>query len=153
MLRHERPVIRIFLPALLVGMLALASVAVAQKARRETVAYTPPNLNLIAEPNVVTVCPTEGGSPAIVHLNANVTSGSAVRYRWTTNAGRIDGDGENVTWDVSGLQPGYYKAYLDIDTGSGDAACQAFTKLSSVHGASSASRVEYSAGWNAVQNA
>jgi hypothetical protein len=127
MLRHERPVIRIFLPALLVGMLALASVAVAQKARRETVAYTPPNLNLIAEPNVVTVCPTEGGSPAIVHLNANVTSGSAVRYRWTTNAGRIDGDGENVTWDVSSLQPGYYKAYLDIDTGSGDAACQAFT--------------------------
>jgi hypothetical protein len=128
MLRHERPVIRIFLPALLVGMLALASVAVGQKVRQETVAYTPPNLSLVAEPAVITVCPSEGAAaPSVVHLNARVTSNSPIRYRWTANAGRIDGDGATVTWDVSGLQPGYYKANLDVDTGSGDAACQAFT--------------------------
>ena len=60
MLRHERPVIQIFLPVLLVSMLALASVAVAQKVRRETVAYTPPSLTLVAEPAVITVCPSEG---------------------------------------------------------------------------------------------
>ena len=91
MLRHERPVIRIFLPALLVSMLALASVAVGQKARRETVAYTPPNLSLVAQPNVMTVCPSEGAAtPALVHLDARVTSNSPVRYRWTTNAGRIE---------------------------------------------------------------
>src|SRR6185436_1480452 len=105
-----------------------ASVAVGQKVRRQTIAYTPPNLSLIAEPAVITVCPTEGGAASgIVHLNARVTSNSPIRYRWTTNSGRIDGDGASVTWDVSGLQPGYYKAYLDIDTGSGDEACQAFT--------------------------
>src|SRR5216683_355336 len=129
MLRHERPVIQIFLPVLLVSMLALASVAVAQKrARQETIAYTPPNLSLVAEPAVITVCPSEGqAAPSVVHLNARVTSNSPVRYRWTTNAGLIDGDGSTVTWDVSGLKPGYYKAYVDIDTGSGDSACQAFT--------------------------
>ena len=129
MLRHERPNIRIFLPVLLVGMLALASVAVAQKkARQETIAYTPPNLSLVAQPTVITVCPSEGAAaPTLVHLDARVTSNSPIRYRWTTNAGRIEGDGPTVTWDVSGLQPGYYKAYVDIDTGSGDAACQAFT--------------------------
>src|SRR6267143_6305934 len=128
MLRHERPVIQFFLPVLLVSMLALASVAVAQKVRRETVAYTPPNLSLVAEPAVITVCPSEGqAAPSVVHLDARVTSNSPIRYRWTANAGRIDGDGPTVTWDVSGLKPGYYKAYVDIDTGSGDSACQAFT--------------------------
>jgi hypothetical protein len=129
MLRHERPIIRVFIPVLLVSMLALASVAVAQKkARQETIAYTPPNLSLVAEPAVITVCQREGAAaPAIVHLEARVSSNSPIRYRWTTNAGKIDGDGPTVNWDVSGLQPGYYKAYVDIDTGSGDAACQAFT--------------------------
>ncbi len=127
MLRHERRVIQIFLPVLLVSMLALASVAVGQKVRREIVAYTPPNLNLVAEPAVITVCPSGQAAPSVVHLDARVTSNSPIRYRWTTNAGRIDGDGPTVTWDVSGLQPGYYKAYVDIDTGSGDSACQAFT--------------------------
>ncbi|MGI8836827.1 MAG: hypothetical protein ACR2H4_09340 [Pyrinomonadaceae bacterium] len=127
MLRHERPVIRIFLPVLLVGM--LASVAVAQKnARQETIAYTPPNLSLVAQPTVITVCPSEGAAtPSLVNLDARVTSDSPVRYRWRANAGRINGDGATVTWDVSGLQPGRYRAYVDIDTGSGDVACQAFT--------------------------
>ncbi len=128
MLRHERPIIRKFLPMSLVALLALASVAVAQKVRRETIAYTPPNLSLVAEPAVITVCPSEGAAaPAVVHLDARVSSSSPIRYRWTASGGRIDGDGPTVTWDVSGLQPGYYKAYVDIDTGSGDAACQAFT--------------------------
>jgi hypothetical protein len=132
MLRHERPVINIFLPSLLVSILAFASVAVGQKAREETVAYTPPNLSLVADPAVITVCPTESGAPSVVHLAAHVTSNSPVSYRWTTNAGKIDGDGANVTWNVSGLQPGLYKAYLDIDTGSPGAACQTFTSTAVV---------------------
>jgi hypothetical protein len=40
--------------------------------------------------------------------------------------GRLDGDGEAVTWDLSSVAPGKYRAYVDIDTGSGDDACQAF---------------------------
>ncbi len=128
MFRHERRTIRLFLPIALVGLLAFTSSALAQKTSRDTVAFTPPNLTLSAEPQVVTVC--EGAGPAIVHLNARATSNYPIRYRWTTNAGRIEGDGPTVTWDLSGLQPGYYKAYVDIDTGSGNAACQAFSSTS-----------------------
>ena len=129
MLRHERPVIRMLLPSL-VALIALASVAVAQKVRVQTTSFTPPNLSLVAEPSVITVC--EGSTAPVVNLDARVTSSYPVRYRWTTNAGRINGDGPTVTWDVSGLQPGVYKAYVDIDTGSGDAACQAFTSTTVV---------------------
>lgn len=70
MLRHERRLIGLFLPMGLVGLFALATVASAQKARRDTVAFTPPNVSLSAEPRVVTVC--EGSGPAVVHLNAQV---------------------------------------------------------------------------------
>lgn len=125
MLRNKRRLIALFLPIALAGFFACASVASAQKkVHIETRNFTPPNLNLIAEPNVVQVC--EGSGAAIVHLNARATSNYPISYRWTTNGGRIQGDGDNVTWDLSGLQPGYYKAYVDIDTGSGDEACQAF---------------------------
>jgi hypothetical protein len=125
MLRHKRRLIGLSLPIALVGFFALATVANAQKkVRIETRAFTPPNLSLVAEPRVITVC--EGSGAAIVHLNAQVTSNYPISYRWTSNAGRIEGDGANVTWDLSGLRAGYYKAYVDIDTGSGDEACQAF---------------------------
>jgi hypothetical protein len=124
MLRHERRLIGLFLPIALVGFFALATVAQAQKVRVETRAFTPPNLSLVAEPRVITVC--EGAAPAVVHLNAQATSNYPISYRWTSSAGHIEGDGAGVTWDLSGVQPGYYKGYVDIDTGSGDDACQAF---------------------------
>jgi len=125
MLRHDRPIIRFFLPIALVGLFLFASTAHAQKVRREAVAFNPPNLNLNAEPRVVTVC--EGSGPVLVNLNARATSSYPIRYRWTANGGSIQGDGATVTWDLSGLQPGYYRANVDIDTGSGDEACQAFS--------------------------
>ena len=124
MLRHKARLFGLFLPIALVGFFALANVANAQKVRVEATGFTPPNLSLLAEPRVIQVC--EGSGPAIVHLNARVTSNYPISYRWTSNAGRIEGDGATVTWDLAGLQPGYYRAYVDIDTGSGDAACQAF---------------------------
>ena len=123
-LRFERRLIGLFLPTALVGFFAFATSASAQKVRVEARGFTPPNLSLLAEPRVMQVC--EGSGPAVVHLNARVTSNYPISYRWTSNAGRIEGDGATVTWDVSGLQPGHYGAYVDIDTGSGDGACQAF---------------------------
>jgi len=128
MLRHARRTFGMFLPIALLGLFAIASSASAQTARRDTIAFTPPNLTLSAEPRVVTVC--EGTGPAIVHLNARATSNYPIRYRWTASAGRIEGDGPTVTWDLSGVQPGYHRAYVDIDTGSGDAACEAFSSTS-----------------------
>ena len=44
-------------------------------------------------------------------------------------AGRIKAMGRRHLGPF-GLQPGYYKAYVDIDTGSGDDACQAFSSTS-----------------------
>src|SRR5688500_15249557 len=125
MLRHDRRDIALLLPIALVGLIAFASSAFAQKSRRETVAFTPPNLSLSAEPRVITVC--EGAGPALVQLNARATSNYPIRYRWRANAGRIEGDGATVTWDLSGVRPGYYRANVDIDTGSGDEACEAFS--------------------------
>lgn len=127
MLRHERRLIRLSLPLALVGLFAFATVASAQKVKIENTGFTPPNLSLTADPRVITVCDT--GS-AVVNLNARVSSNYPVTYRWTTSGGRIKGDGATVTWDLSGLQPGYYRAYVDIDTGSGDEACQAFSSTS-----------------------
>jgi hypothetical protein len=102
-----------------------SSEAFAQKVR-ETVVYSPPTLNVVAEPTLVTVCE---GQAEVVHLNARAVSpgGHPIRYSWRANAGRIQGDGANVIWDLAGAQPGYYKAYVDIDTGSGDELCQAFS--------------------------
>src|SRR5258705_2324216 len=125
MFRHEPRRIGLLLPIALGGLFLFATVASAQKrVRVEARDFTPPNLSLLADPRIITVC--EGSGPAIVRLNARATSNYPISYRWTSNAGRIAGDGADVTWDLAGLQPGYYKAYVDIDTGSGDEACQAF---------------------------
>lgn len=129
MLKHQRRRIGLLLPIALVGLFVFATAASAQKkVRVESRAFTPPNLSLSAEPRVITVC--EGSGGAMVHLNARATSNYPISYRWTSNGGRISGDGDSVTWDLSGLAPGYYKAYVDIDTGSGDEACQAFAATS-----------------------
>lgn len=130
MLRHEPRLIGLFLPIALVGLFAFATVASAQKVRVDARAFTPPNLSLSAEPRVITVC--EGGDRAMVNLNARATSNYPISYRWTTNGGRIQGDGPTVTWDLSGAAPGVYRAYVDIDTGSGDEACQAFSSTTVV---------------------
>jgi len=65
----------------------------------------------------------------LVHLNANATcpGGGPIGYSWSASAGRIDGNGPTVTWDLSGVSPGYYKAFVDIDYGSGKELCQAFS--------------------------
>jgi hypothetical protein len=125
MLRNDRPLIGLFLPIALVGLFLFASTASAQRERREAVAFTPPNLSLVADQQVITVC--DGAGPAVVRLNARATSSYPISYRWAANAGRIEGDGATVTWDLSGAQPGRYRANVDIDTGSGDELCQAFS--------------------------
>ena len=123
-MRYERRLTGLFLPIALVGLFVFASTAFAQKVRVETREFTPPNLSVSADPKVVTIC---DGATSLVDLSARATSNDTIRYHWTANAGRIQGDGPTVIWDLSGVAPGYYRANLDIDTGSGDAACQAFS--------------------------
>lgn len=130
MLRYERRFILVFLPIALVGMLSLATSAPAQKVRIETRTFTAPTLSVAAEPQLITVC--EGAGPVVVRLNARATSDYPIRYRWSANVGRLEGDGEAVTWDLSSAAPGRYRAYVDIDTGSVDEACQAFASTTVV---------------------
>jgi hypothetical protein len=96
MLRNERRLIGLFLPIALVGFFALASTTSAQKVRIVTREFTPPNLSLVADPRVITVC--EGAGPAVVHLNARANSSYPISYHWTSNGGRIEGDGADVAW-------------------------------------------------------
>ena len=112
-----------------VGLSISASEALGQKSK-ETFVYSPPVVSLAADHAVLSAC--EGDTtPSLVRLNAKASSpsGSPIRYNWSTSAGRIDGGGEAVTWDLSGVRPGYYKAFLAVDSGTGDEACEAFSSI------------------------
>ena len=108
----------------MVLLLSTFSVDVFGQKVRETVSYAPPTLTLAANPTLITVC--EGQAATLINLNAEAVSpeGNPIRYSWRATGGQIAGDAANVTWDLSGAQPGYYKAYVEIDTGSGDELCQ-----------------------------
>jgi hypothetical protein len=117
----------LLLPFALVVIGFSSAQTLAQKAR-ETVAYNPPTLSLAADPAVVTAS-DDPSNPAVIQLNAVAASpdGNPIRYAWRVAAGRLAGDGASVKWDVSGLTPGTYRAYVDIDTGTGEALCHAFS--------------------------
>jgi len=117
------------LPIALATLFLFPTQASAQKYKETTAVYTPPSLSLTSDTSVVSACAESG--PPQVRLNARASSpgGNPIRYRWSTSAGRISGDGPAVIWDLSGLAPGYYKAYVDIETGSTEGECTAFSSL------------------------
>jgi hypothetical protein len=45
-------------------------------------------------------------------------------YTYSTTGGRITGDGANVSWDLTGVQPGTYPSTVEVDDGCG---CVAFS--------------------------
>jgi len=107
----------------------MATSSSAQSAKAEKVALSSPRLSVIAEPSVMTVCADDDPT---IRLKANATSpgGHQISYRWRTSGGRIIGEGAIVSWDLSGLKPGAYKAFVDIETGNGDSVCEAFSSTS-----------------------
>jgi hypothetical protein len=72
--------------------------------------------------------PVEGctsiGSTVQLVANATDPDGDTLLYTWSTTGGRIEGDGANVTWDLSGVQPGTYTASVEVDD---DCGCIAFS--------------------------
>ena len=106
-----------------------ASAVFAQQPVKTSSVFTPLSLNITADSSVVSTCAGEGTSNSHVQLNAkaNSPSGNPVRYRWSTSAGRIDADGPTVTWDLSGLEPGYYQAFVQADTSNGVEVCEALS--------------------------
>ena len=125
---HCRPLTLVLLLALL-GLISFAPESSAKKPKKkkatETFVYRAPTIQLSASPTVLTACE---GQKARVQLDARATfpSGAAPRYRWSSNGGRIDGNGATTDWDLSGVRPGYYKAYLEVDNGVTD-ECLAFS--------------------------
>lgn len=129
MFKSQRHLLGYILPLALAAFCLIPSVASAQPRRdsdREVFVNAPPSLSLTSETSVITAC-TEGDGPR-VRLTARASSpgGFPIRYRWSTNTGRIVGDGAAVVWDLAGVGPGYYKTYIEIETGSNEGTCQAF---------------------------
>jgi len=110
------------------GLLALyLSPTTVSAQKNQTIAYVSPSLSLTANSTKVSAC-VEGNGPQ-VQLNARAISqgGLPIAYRWSASNGRIIGDGPVVTWDLSGLAPGSYKAFVEIRTGSDGNSCEAFS--------------------------
>ncbi len=96
----------------------------------------PPTTAVSASPSRVVLaaeCPpgerpvegcTSTGSTVQLAANATDPDGDTLLYTWSTTGGRITGDGANVTWDLSGVQPGTYTASVEVDDGCG---CIAFS--------------------------
>lgn len=123
--------ITLVLSVALVGLLTLVPAALAKKPKKnkkkatEDYVYRAPTIQLSASPAVVTAC---AGQPARVQLNAQASfpSGASPRYHWSANAGHIDGTGATTDWDLSGVKPGSYRAFLEVDNGLTD-ECLAFS--------------------------
>src|SRR6185295_8816911 len=126
MFRSQSRLIGYLLPIALAAVF-LPAQASAQK-KQETVVYAPPSLSLTSDTTVVSAC--QGKSQVRLNARASSPGGNPIRYRWSTSAGRIDGNGSGVVWDLSGLAPGVYKAYVDIETGDSDGECNAFSSTS-----------------------
>lgn len=130
MSKNQRPqMIRFMAPIALVTML-LSQQALAQKATVVKSVNAPLTLSLSSNSTTVSAC-TEAGGPK-VQLTAKAVSpgGNPIKYRWTTSGGTVAGEGPNVTWDLTGLKPGYHKASLDIQTNGVDGECHAFSSVS-----------------------
>lgn len=129
MFRCRRYIIGLFLPLVLLGLSVSAPEALGQKSN-EAFVYSPPTLSIAADQAVLSAC-EDDTIASLVQLNARASSpsGNPIRYNWTTSAGRIDGNGPTVTWDLSGVRPGYYKAFLAIGSGIGDEVCEAFSSI------------------------
>jgi len=90
----------------------------------------PPSLSLAADSTVIKGCNDESARVRLV-ATARSANGAPLRYRWTTNGGKLRGEGANTSWDLAGAQPGVYQAFVEVDDGR-DLNCVAFSSISIV---------------------
>jgi hypothetical protein len=64
-------------------------------------------------------CPSSMANSVGLTTTASDPDGDTLLYTYSATGGRITGDGANVTWDLSGLQPGTYTASVEVDDGCG----------------------------------
>ena len=94
-----------------------------------TVVSAPLKLNLTSDTTIVSACSTSGAPQVRLTADAVSPSNNPIKYRWTTTAGTIVGEGAVVTWNLAGLPPGYHKASLEIVSTGSDGECQAFSSV------------------------
>jgi len=104
--------------------------ALAQKTQVVSAVNAPLTLSLTADTNTVSACADGGAQQVRLTANAVSPGGYPIKYKWTTDAGTISGEGAVVTWNLAGLGPGYHKASLDIQSVGSDGSCQAFSSVS-----------------------
>jgi len=128
MLRNLSRLARYFAPIALVAVISVPQ-ALAQKTKVVSAVNAPLTLSLTADTNTISAC-ASGAQQVRLTANAVSPGGYPIKYRWTTDAGTISGEGPVVIWNVAGLTPGYHKASLDIQSIGSDGSCQAFSSVS-----------------------
>lgn len=117
--------------ATVVAMSVLVSAdAKPQKQKQPARPSGPPSLSLAADSTVIKGCNDESARVRLV-ATARSVDGAPLRYRWTTNGGKLRGEGANTSWDLAGVQPGVYQAFVEVDDGR-DLNCVAFSSISIV---------------------
>jgi hypothetical protein len=112
------------------AVLMVASVDAKPKKKRQRQVSGPPTLSLAADPVSVRACADEASHIGLI-ATASSPVGGSLRYKWTTNGGRLSGQGANPTWDLAGVQPGVYQAVVEVDDGR-ELGCLAFSSVSIV---------------------
>lgn len=117
---------------LLLALTGLVSVAAQtqqkkQKDREILSAGPKPVVQLSEHPAIITGC-TGADAATQIPLTATVTNFSTtpLRYTWRVSGGRLNGEGANAVWDLTGAAPGTYTARVEVDNNRDD-GCVAFT--------------------------
>lgn len=133
MLRNESRLIgylSAIAPIVLVACLSALQSSAQTRTVKVATSNAPLSLSLTSDTDAVTAC-ADNGAPQ-VRLTAKAVSpgGYPIKYKWSTSAGTIMGEGPVVTWNLAGLKPGYHKASLDIQSVGSEGSCEAFSSVS-----------------------
>jgi len=63
-------------------------------------------------------CPTSANSVLGLSAVASDPDNDVLVYTWSVTGGKITGDGRNVSWDLTGAQPGTYVATVQVSDGT-----------------------------------
>ena len=102
----------------------------AQKPQVVSATSAPLSLSLTSDANLVRACDNSGAPQVQLTAKAVSPNRNPIKYKWTTSAGVISGEGPVVTWNLAGLKPGYHKVSLDIQSVGSEGTCQAFSSVS-----------------------
>jgi hypothetical protein len=65
-----------------------------------------------------TSCPSSANLVLQLTAAASDPDNDVLVYSWTVTGGKISGDGKNVSWDLTGAQPGTYTASVQVADGT-----------------------------------